>query len=138
MLPGLELRERSAVVRLEDEGDDVVALAHLLENAAQYSPKGSTITATVHVEAKELRISIRDSGPGIAPHDLQRIFDRFYRGSAAGQYNAGTGMGLAITRGLLTAEGGRVWAENHPDGGAEFSIVVPVDVRPAVMEPASR
>jgi two-component system sensor histidine kinase KdpD len=105
------------------------ALAHILENAAQYSPAGSTITVTHEVAADGLLISVRDQGEGIAGADLPRLFERFYRGDAARQYASGTGMGLAITRGLLAAEGGRVWAENHSDGGTQFSILVPAESR---------
>jgi two-component system, OmpR family, sensor histidine kinase KdpD len=105
------------------------ALAHLLENAGQYSPPASTITVRAAVSSGELQIAVRDHGEGIAPRDLDRLFERFYRGVEARQQRFGTGMGLAITRGLLAAEGGRVWAENHPDGGAIFTIAVPAESR---------
>lgn len=101
------------------------ALAHLLENAGQYSPRGSTIRVAVDLRAGELTITVRDEGDGLAPQDVDRLFERFYRGVDARQQRFGTGMGLAITRGLVAAEGGRVWAENHPDGGALFTIAVP-------------
>ena len=105
------------------------AVAHLLENAAQYSPAGSPIHLSTRVAGAELIIRVRDHGPGIAPADLPHLFDRFYRGVAARTRTSGTGMGLWIARGLLAAEDGRVWAENHPDGGSEFTIVVPVTAR---------
>lgn len=105
------------------------ALAHLLENAGQYSPPGSTISVGVALSSDELHIAVRDRGVGVAPHDLDHVFERFYRGADAKQQCFGTGMGLAITRGLLAAEGGRVWAENHPDGGATFTIAVRVESR---------
>ena len=70
-------------------------------------------------------LSVRDRGPGIAPADAPRLFERFYRGDAARTRASGSGSGLWIARRLLDAEGGRVWAENHPDGGALFTIVVP-------------
>jgi two-component system sensor histidine kinase KdpD len=123
-------RSTSRAVRI-DARLTSTAVAHVLENAAQYSPPGSTITVTHEVLADGLRISIRDAGGGIAEADLPRLFDRFYRGSAAWRYASGTGMGLAITRGLLAAESGRVWAENCADGGAKFSILVPAENRAA-------
>ena len=76
-----------------------------------------------------LVIDVRDHGPGIAPADLPHLFERFYRGDAAKARASGTGMGLWIARGLLAAEEGRVWAENCPDGGAQFTIVVPAATR---------
>ncbi len=90
------------------------ALAHLLENAAQYAPAGSTITLSVARAGDEVLIRVRDRGPGIAPGDLPRLFERFYRGMAAASRASGTGMGLWIARGLLAAEHGRIWAENAP------------------------
>ena len=105
------------------------ALAHLLENAGQYSPGGSKIAIRVALADGELTIAVRDEGPGIVPSDLDRIFERFYRGVDARQQRFGTGMGLAITRGLLAAEGGRTWAENHPEGGAVVTIAIPVESR---------
>jgi two-component system sensor histidine kinase KdpD len=104
------------------------ALAHLLENAARYSPDGTPVHVAVRI-GDELQIAVRDHGPGINAADLPRVFDRFYRG-VQGNVVSGTGMGLSIARGLLAAEGGRVWAENPPDGGARFTIAVPVEVRP--------
>ena len=105
------------------------ALAHLLENAGQYSPAGAPITVVARVAEGALTLSVRDRGPGVASQDLQHLFSQFFRGAGAQRHSFGTGMGLAITRGLLAAQGGRVWAENHPDGGALFTLSVPADVR---------
>lgn len=102
------------------------ALAHLLENAAQYAPRGTLIEVTTERTAMQLLIRVRDHGPGIAPGDLPHVFDRFYRGTSARTRASGTGMGLWIARGLVAAEQGRVWAENRTDGGAEFTIGIPV------------
>ena len=105
------------------------ALAHLLENAAQYSPAGSTISVNASVNGEGLVVQVRDRGPGIAVADLPHLFDRFYRGAAATTYRSGTGMGLAIARGLLAVERGQIWAENLPIGGAQFTIMVPAMTR---------
>lgn len=102
------------------------ALSHLLENAAQYSTAGSPIDVAATIAGAELRISVRDRGPGISAADLPRLFQRFYRGTHATQRWSGTGMGLAITRGLLAVIGGTVRAENAPEGGAIFSLTVPL------------
>ena len=61
------------------------------------------------------------------------MFDRFYRGTEAKHRASGTGMGLSIARGMIAAERGRIWAENCPDGGAQFTIVVPADSKPATL-----
>ena len=108
------------------------ALAHVLENAAHYSPPAAPITVQVGLSAAEVRITVRDKGNGIAPEDLEHVFDRFYRGRNNGHHTFGTGMGLAITRGLMAAQGGRVVAENAADGGAVFTITVPAETRSTV------
>jgi two-component system sensor histidine kinase KdpD len=108
-----------------------VALSHVIENAAYYSPKDMEILVQARVEDGGLRISVTDQGPGLDPGELDHLFERFYRGRAARQTTFGTGMGLSITRGLLSASGGRIWAENVPGAGARFSIVVPGSVRVA-------
>ena len=101
------------------------ALAHLLENAGQYAPAGTPITVTASLDGAGLTLSVRDRGPGIATQDLEHLFEQFFRGAGAHRRSFGTGMGLAITRGLLAAENGRVWAENRPDGGACFTMLIP-------------
>jgi K+-sensing histidine kinase KdpD len=105
------------------------ALSHMLENAARYSPAGSEITITGQVSADGLHVSVTDQGPGLDPTELERLFERFYRGDAARRGVPGTGMGLTIARGLLTAAGGSAWAENAPGAGARFSLAVPGPVR---------
>jgi two-component system sensor histidine kinase KdpD len=109
-----------------------VALSHILENAAQYSPSDREILVQAHIEPDGLHVSVTDRGPGLDPGELEHLFERFYRGHAARQTTFGTGMGLSITRGLLAAAGGRIWAENVA-GGAKFSIVVPGAVRTAAV-----
>jgi two-component system sensor histidine kinase KdpD len=101
------------------------ALAQVLENAAQYAPAESPVSLTVSVTEDGLSVSVRDHGPGIAANDLPRLFDRFYRGAESKRRVAGTGMGLSIARGLLAAEGGRIWATNAADGGAQFTLTIP-------------
>ena len=130
-------------LRVEADADHVVnvdarltavALSHLLENAARYSPSDRDIVVDARSGADGVTVSVTDHGPGLDPAEISHLFERFYRGRRAQQTAPGTGMGLAIASGLLTAIGGRVWAENAPGGGARFSMVVPgasrrVDVR---------
>ena len=112
------------------------ALAHLLENAAQYSSAGSAVQVDARVGQEGLSICVRDQGAGIGAADLPHLFERFYRGAAARSRTSGTGMGLWIVRGLLAAENGRVWAENCADGGARFTITVPAETQ-NVISPTS-
>ena len=113
--------ERDVPVRV-DPRLTATALAHLLENAAQYTPSQSMIGIQAQIGEDGLLIHVRDQGTGIAPADMPHLFERFYRGDAARARASGTGMGLWIVRGLLAAEGGRAWAENCPEGGARFSF----------------
>jgi two-component system sensor histidine kinase KdpD len=130
-------------LRVEADSDRVLnldarlaalALSHLLENAARYSPADREILLEAYVDNAGLHASVTDQGPGLDPAELDHLFERFYRGRHAQQLAAGTGMGLAITRGLLNAIGGRVWAENARGAGARFSMIVPAASRPLEVE----
>jgi two-component system, OmpR family, sensor histidine kinase KdpD len=110
-----------------------VALSHLLENAAQYSPAGRTITIDARAEDDGLLVAVTDQGRGIDPDEIDHVFERFFRGRTARHLSPGTGMGLAITSGLLAAVAGRVSAENAADAGARFTMVVPGARRPLAL-----
>ena len=110
-----------------------MALSHLLENAAHYSARDHQIAIDARALSDELRVTVTDAGPGLDPDESEHLFERFFRGRRARQLVPGTGMGLAITRGLLSAAGGRVWAENAPNAGARFTIVLPGRTRAAVV-----
>jgi two-component system sensor histidine kinase KdpD len=101
------------------------ALAHVLENAAQYTPADTPLDVKMTASPEGLVTTVRDHGPGITAADLPHLFERFYRGDDAKRHVPGTGMGLAIARGLLSAQHGRIWAENAVDGGAQVTFVVP-------------
>jgi two-component system sensor histidine kinase KdpD len=121
-------RTTGAIVRVDPRLTSA-ALAHVLENAAQYSPQDQAIDVTATIEQGELRLEVHDRGAGVAAEDRARLFDRFHRGLESVRHPFGSGLGLAITKGLLAAEGGRVWADSHPEGGALFTIAVPCDPR---------
>jgi signal transduction histidine kinase len=129
--------ERDTPVRL-DARLAASALAHLLENAAQYAPPDTSIDVSSEIADGDLLLRVRDHGPGIAEGDLAHVFDRFFRGRLATQTRAsGTGMGLWIAKGLVSAVGGRIWVENCTDGGAQFTLALPVTASTAGEEPAS-
>jgi two-component system sensor histidine kinase KdpD len=114
------------------------ALAHLLENAAQYAPRGTSIDVSSEIAGTDLLLRVRDHGPGITEGDLPHVFDRFFRGRSAAQTRvAGTGMGLWIARRLVSAIHGRMWVENCADGGARFSMALPLVASRAGEEPAA-
>ncbi len=108
-----------------------VALSHLIENAARYSSPDRLIQVDASVRSDGLEMAVTDHGPGLDRAELDRVFERFYRGRHGQRTAPGTGMGLAIARGLLKAIGGTVRAENAPGAGARFSITVPGETRDA-------
>jgi two-component system sensor histidine kinase KdpD len=122
--PGLPLLDLDAVL-LEQ------VLFNLLDNAARYTPQGSTVTMRAWRDGGEVRMQLIDDGPGIAPELTERIFEKFYRAPQArlqaDHQRAGTGLGLAICRGFIEAMGGRITAANRADrSGAVFTIALPV------------
>jgi two-component system sensor histidine kinase KdpD len=102
---------------------------NLLENAAKYTPPGSPveIAARAPAGAGAIVIEVADRGPGIAPRDQTRLFDKFHRGPQAGSAgSSGVGLGLAICRGVITAHGGTIAAANRAGGGAVFRMTLPI------------
>lgn len=99
-------------------------LVNLLENAARYAPKGSTVEIAARADEGACLLEIRDRGPGVPPEDAERIFDRFYRSTdAAG--SGGAGLGLAVAKGFVEAMGGTIAAVPHAGGGTIFRVTFP-------------
>ncbi len=110
-------------------------LTNLLENAAKYSPAGAPITVTARLvtdslDGEALEIAISDQGAGIPADELGRIFDTFYRVAGRTRWVHGTGMGLAIVKGLVEAHGGKVRVESELEHGSTFVLCLPLDRRP--------
>ncbi len=102
-------------------------LVNIIENAIRHTPAGGTIYLAASCSEQAVEISIRDTGPGILKAALPHIFERFYRvDRSRSRDQGGSGLGLAIARNLVESHGGSLTAENHPDGGAVFKIVLPV------------
>ena len=109
---------------------------NLLSNAVKFAPAHSTIEVALAAEDEIVRFSVRDHGEGIPEGELELVFDKFIQSSKTQNGAGGTGLGLSICREIVTGHHGRIWAENHPDGGAVFVVELPLR-QPAVAEAAA-
>ncbi len=136
-LRGLEAEARARNVHLERRLAEAQArcapeqvervLGNLLVNALRHTPSDGTVAVVLTAAEREVQVSVEDTGDGITAETATRMFDRFWRGDAAREGAAGgTGLGLAIARGLVEAQGGRIWAEPREAGGARVSFTLPL------------
>lgn len=141
-----QLREHRLVIQIAPDLplawlDFVLAeqvLVNLLDNAAKYAPPGTAIRIDAYCAARSLVLEITDQGPGVAPEDLERIFDKFYRVRKGDRQSAGTGLGLSICRGIVEAHGGRIVAARAPNGtGTTFRVTFPLEKAPPVVSEGS-
>lgn len=101
-------------------------LLNLLTNALRHTPSDGTVAVVLAQAKDEVRVSVEDTGEGITAETARRMFDRFWRGdSARSADGSGAGLGLAIARGLVEAQGGRIWAEPRESGGVRVSFTLP-------------
>jgi len=107
------------------DGDRIQqVLSNLVGNAVKHTPEEGEVCLQSEVTADELRIHVHDTGSGIPPEDLARVFDRFWR--AGKRRGRGIGLGLAIARGIVRSHGGRIWAESEVGRGSTFSFALPL------------
>ncbi|MDQ3892857.1 MAG: cell wall metabolism sensor histidine kinase WalK, partial [Actinomycetota bacterium] len=115
---------------LADVDRVVQVLSNLLSNALRHTPEGGRVVIETEAGGDEVAFEVTDTGTGIAPEHLERVFERFYRvdkSRSRGEARGGSGMGLAISRALVEAMGGRIWAESSGLGkGATFAFTLPV------------
>jgi two-component system phosphate regulon sensor histidine kinase PhoR len=123
-LPGAE------VFVLGDRIALVTAVNNLLDNAVKYSPSGRRVRVYVGVDGDEAWLAVSDHGPGIPPHETERIFERFYRTDKnRSRKLGGTGLGLAIVKNVVAAHGGRVELDTVLEQGSTFTIRLPLAPR---------
>ena len=97
---------------------------NLISNSLKYAPADTVVCIRARMEGESVHVQVSNQGPQIPPEHLERIFDKFYRVTAADRVT-GTGLGLSICKGIIEAHGGRIWAENISDGMA-FNFTVPL------------
>ena len=107
-------------------------LVNLLENAVKYAGPEARVRVRARREPAAVLVEIRDDGPGLPPGDEERVFEKFYRGPS---HQRGFGLGLAICRAIVTAHGGRIWAENAAPRGAVIRFTLPVEGAPRAATP---
>jgi two-component system sensor histidine kinase KdpD len=114
------------------------ALFNLLDNAAKYAPLDTTVSILGLRDRDSVTLQIMDEGEGIPPHDLDNVFDKFYRAQKGDHVRAGTGLGLAISRGFIEALRGTITASNRTDrSGAVLTIRLPVPTASAALDTAA-
>ncbi|HET6576688.1 MAG TPA: DUF4118 domain-containing protein [Gemmatimonadales bacterium] len=111
---------------------------NLLENAARYTPPGTRLDVAAWRDEGAVVVEVADRGPGLPGGDEELVFRKFYRadGTPGGSAAGGAGLGLTICRGIVTAHGGRIWAEPRPGGGSAFRFTLPLDGGPPEPVPA--
>jgi len=115
-----------APVTVAGDRDRLVQVAHnLVRNAIVHTPRGSPVRVEIGAEDGMGVVKVVDAGPGLAPGQLSRVFDRFYRADPS-RTGSGSGLGLSIVRAIAEALGGRAWAEPGAGGGTVFGVAVPL------------
>jgi signal transduction histidine kinase len=136
---GLEAEARARQVHLESQLDEALPdvrcapehlqriLLNLVTNALRHTPTDGSVFVRARQYTGELEVSVEDTGVGLSKEAQQRMFERFWReDTSRTRASGGAGLGLAIARGFVEAQGGRIWAENRPDGGARFAFTLPL------------
>lgn len=123
----LVIRPAGVAPMVRTDRDDLVrALVNVLENAVQYTPIGGRVTITTTVTADAVRLTVRDTGIGIAPADLPQVFNRFYRAANARLVDpGGTGLGLAIVKRIVEQHGGALEIDSPAGGGTTVALTLP-------------
>ena len=131
---GAEARARNVQLERRQEAEAPAArcapeqvervLLNLLTNALRHTPSDGTVAVVLSSSDDDVHVSVEDDGEGIDAEATERMFDRFWRGDSS-RNGGGSGLGLAIARGLVEAQGGRIWAEPRAGGGARVTFTLP-------------
>ena len=118
--------EKLPVVKIDRE-KILQVLRNLIGNAVKFTPEGGQVRVAARLMGRGVQVSVSDTGPGIVAEDLTTIFEKFHQARLKNSvYIKGTGLGLAIVKHVITAHGGRVWAESEPGRGSSFIFVLAV------------
>ncbi|MGH7461779.1 MAG: sensor histidine kinase, partial [Longimicrobiales bacterium] len=124
---GIEL-EYSAARELPDvkvdRGRIIQVLSNLISNALRFTPEAGRIEVRAHEDEGAIKISVRDTGPGIRPEDREAIFLPFWQAMRGARQ--GAGLGLTIARAIIEQHGGRIWVESEEGAGTTFSFTIPL------------
>lgn len=128
-----KLKNRSVHTKIDKNCPDVSlnkgmieeVFINLIDNAVKFTPPESSITIAVSIEMDDVVVSIEDEGPGVAPDEMNRLFEKFYRGKEVITVR-GLGLGLAICQKIIGLHGGRIWVENADGQGAVFKFTLPL------------
>jgi signal transduction histidine kinase len=113
-------------------------LSNLLSNALRFTPNEGSVSLELSRLPYAACVTVHDSGPGIPPEALPHVFERFYRADRSrSRSEGGTGLGLAIARQLAETQHGSLIAQNHPEGGAMFTLTLPLPPEGAIVSPSS-
>jgi signal transduction histidine kinase len=100
-------------------------VANLVDNAVKFTPPGGRIRIATETLSDTFQVSVSDTGPGLRESEMERVFERYWRGRSGGT-QSGSGLGLYIARGIVQAHGGRIWAQNEAGGGTRFTFALPL------------
>ena len=124
---GRTVDERLGMIRA-DERKVKQVLLNLLSNALKFTPDGGTIDVLADIDDGEVKISVRDTGVGIAPEDQKAVFEEFRQVGTASKKVEGTGLGLAISRKFIELHGGKIWVESQVGTGSTFAFTLPLTI----------
>ncbi len=117
---------KSFPVVIGDEDRLTQVLSNLISNAVKYSPQGGRVTISGSARPDGVTVCVSDEGPGFAPDDVPRVFDRFYRAADAARATKGAGLGLYLAKAVVEAHAGRIWVDERVKAGARICFSIPL------------